>query len=131
MDAINAGRFAEGGVVDPALGNPIPYVPSGGITDFVSKASAQAVGEYSALSAKVAGGSGFGPTFGLRSDLMMLPSDIPGLPAAGGAISDFTLSLLTHAGQFDLNASADTIEAIRSSSIGSKLTSTGTKPSWY
>jgi hypothetical protein len=48
-----------------------------------------------------------------------------------GSHSEHTLDLVTHAGQFRMQASADTIEAIRASAIGQKLTSTGVKPGWY
>src|ERR1700719_3824079 len=48
-----------------------------------------------------------------------------------GGSSQHTLDLVTSAGQFRMHASADTIEAIRASAIGQKLTSAGQKPSWY
>jgi hypothetical protein len=41
------------------------------------------------------------------------------------------LDLSTPGGTFSVTASSDTIEAIRVSAIGSKLTSAGVKPSWY
>jgi hypothetical protein len=57
-----------------------------------------------------------------------LPS---GIPPGGGAISQHTLDLITSGGSFPVSAAADTIEAIRASAIGSRLTSTGVRPSWY
>lgn len=49
----------------------------------------------------------------------------------GGAGGQHSLNLVTSGGEFRVGASQDTIEAIRSSSIGAKLSSAGSRPSWY
>jgi hypothetical protein len=48
-----------------------------------------------------------------------------------GAEGYHQLDLRTNAGTFGVQASADTIDAIRSSAISSKLSATGFRPSWY
>lgn len=51
-----------------------------------------------------------------------------GVPAPAGAHS---LDLRTEGGTFSVWATADTVEAIRASALGDRLTSTGTRPSWF
>jgi hypothetical protein len=55
----------------------------------------------------------------------------PKVSTGAGGASEHSLDLTTSAGQFRVSATDDTIEAIRASSLGAKLTSTGTRPSWY
>jgi hypothetical protein len=111
MDALNAGRFAEGGS---------PFAQFGGAGALVFAASRAEPGYASQFSF-----GNMGLTQGLAPPL---PS---GIPPGGGAISQHTLDLITSGGSFPVSAASDTIEAIRSSAIGGRLTSTGTRPSWY
>ena len=124
MDSLNAGRFASGG---PVSGRAV-----------------QAVAQQTGALAQVLGESGLPPALwsaGLGSGDSSAFTGIGGMQSgfpvslqvarALGSTAEHTLNLVTHAGQFSVAATDETIETIRASSLGAKLTSTGTRPSWY
>jgi hypothetical protein len=132
MDALNAGRFQAGGLTggaalgyarDTASYNAAPAAgpwPSPGGAALVGNA---ALG-YARDAAQYAGwGSGLA---------IPAPHSLPTSTGySGGAAGQHLLDLSTPGGTFSVTATSDTIEAIRVSAIGSKLTSAGVKPSWY
>jgi hypothetical protein len=133
MDALNQGSIkprglAFGGVAGPMVGQTYPYagdVP-GGVLGRMAAADALATAQVygAAVSAKQ---YNFGD-MGLASVAPAL-GRLPVQDAEGPSMH--TLDLATPGGNFQVAAAADTIEAIRASAIGSRLTSTGTRPSWY
>jgi hypothetical protein len=132
MDRLNAGRFQAGGLAGGAAlgyaagvagynsaGAAGPWPAAGGAGLIGSGILAYARDESRAAS----WGAGLAVT---------APHSLPTSTGySGGAAGQHLLDLSTPGGTFSVTASSDTIEAIRVSAIGSKLTSAGTKPSWY
>jgi hypothetical protein len=59
----------------------------------------------------------------------MVRAASPGGGGDGGG--RYHLDLRTDKGTFPAQVSADTLEAVRTSALGIKLTSTGPRPSWF
>jgi hypothetical protein len=76
-----------------------------------------------------AGMLGYGGGMGAAS--LGLPPAVASSPQASSFEASHVLNLATSGGTFQVNATPDTMEAIRVSAIGGQLTSTGSKPSWY
>jgi hypothetical protein len=128
MGALNEGTFnprgyAAGGPVTTALSSFAPQIAT------AQQQAAQAAITFSpaALAAGSANAFSLGDV-GLRSYAPAIKS-LPVQDATGPSLH--TLDLATTGGTFQVSAASDTIEAIRASAIGSRLTSTGSRPSWY
>jgi hypothetical protein len=132
MDRLNAGRFQAGGLTGGAA--------LGYARDTAGYSSAGAAGPWPAASGAGLIGSGIlayardesrAASWGAGL-AVTAPHSLPTSTGySGGAAGQHLLDLSTPGGTFSVTASSDTIEAIRVSAIGSKLTSAGTKPSWY
>jgi len=100
-------RFAEGGAV------------GGECTSCINGALAGMTGSFADSFARMpafAAGGGIG---GVRGN------------STPAALSHHELDIRTNAGNFTARVDEDTMEAIRSSSLGGKLSMTGQRPTWY
>jgi hypothetical protein len=118
FDRLNGGGFAGGGTI--TMGRAQPPRPAGFPSGFSPIPEPGLIGE-------------------IANAMRNIGSVDPGVirtmtgvaSGAGEVASTHRLDLVTSAGTFTVQAGAETLAAIQSSAIGGKLTSTGTRPSWY